>query len=182
MFWMCLSASQQFVFRYTGHLKSPSETPMSFCIPCDPITDDPVSVTVIFLLLDRARCLQKSEICAHTLFTIDQNSPWCTSNYTEENNKWLWVIFSSGCWRMHVCDDIWKVPGTAIDDKLEPFQREISSINASKMALLSFLDITWRNRGAELKVICLHLSLRITELLVLSHNQSASESNSECYS
>lgn len=51
-----------------------------------------------------------------------------------------------------MCDDIRKVPGTSIDDKLELFQREMSSVNASKMALLSFLDITWGNRGAESKL------------------------------
>lgn len=42
-----------------------------------------------------------------------------------------------------MCGDIRKVPGTSVADNLELFQREMNSVNASKMALLSFHDITW---------------------------------------
>lgn len=103
----CVSASWRFVFRYIGHLKSLSETYQfnEFLYPLWPVTDDSASVTAIFGCEKEQGGLQRTEISPHTLpFTLHQNSSWCTSNYTE-NNKWLWVIFSSGCWRTCMCDE-----------------------------------------------------------------------------
>lgn len=116
-----------------------------------------------FLLLDRARCLQRTEICAHGALTIHQNSPWYSSYYTEKNSKWLWVIFSSGRLRMCVCDDIWKVPGKPTDDKLELFQRE----EQCQCVKNGTTFISWQPGGEKhwvKAVICLHLSLRLVVL------------------
>lgn len=141
-----MPASQQFIFRYSGCLKSPSETHQFNEFPYPQWSSNwwPSISHCYFLLLEPGAC--KDLKFVHMLLSLyiktTHGDPAIT-HYTEKNNKWLWVIFSSGFWRMYMCGDIWKVPGTSVADNLELFRREMNSVSASKMALLSFRDITW---------------------------------------
>lgn len=86
---MCMCACQQFVFTYTGHLKSPSEAHyfLEFSHPLPSNNWQPSIRQIWSCCYYRARLIAKNWICAYT--PLHQISLRHICSYMGENNMWL---------------------------------------------------------------------------------------------